>query len=67
MIVIRPPRRGSAYDAGLWDMFDSITSVWYGKQCYFPQDNGIVYSRYSGKYMPRDEAIQEFLNAIEET
>lgn len=53
------------YLDGEWDMFDLITSVYYGKQYYFLQDDGkIVYSRASGKYLSRDEAYQEFLDYI---
>ena len=50
---------------GEWDMFELITSVYYGKQYYFLQDdNEIVYSRASGKYMSVDKAIEEFLSKI---
>ena len=53
------------YLDGEWDMFDLITSVYYGKQYYFLEDDGkIVYSRVSGKYMSRDAAYQEFLDYI---
>ena len=34
-------------NVGEWDMFDLITSTYYGKTMYFKQDNGVVYSRYS--------------------
>lgn len=49
---------------GEWDMFELITSTWYGKQYYFMQDDEIVYSRASGKCMSVDKAIDEFLSAI---
>ena len=52
------------YEKGEWDMFVLLSSAWYGKQCYFLQDNEIVYSRNSCKYMNRDEAYVEFANAI---
>lgn len=52
------------YERGRFDMFDLISSVWYGKQCYFMQDNGIVYSRYSGKYMSAEDAYSEFTSMI---
>lgn len=51
---------------GEWDMFDLISSAWYGKGMYFKQDNGTVYSRHSGKYMTVDEAIKEFISLIDE-
>ena len=49
-----------------WNMFELITSVYYGKQYYFLQDDGLVYSRKSHKYMTEDAAIDEFLDAIGE-
>ncbi len=51
---------------GEWDMFDLISSAYYGKGMYFKQDNGTVYSRHSGKYMTVDEAIKEFISLIDE-
>lgn len=51
---------------GEWEMFELITSVYFGKQYYFRQGNGIVYSRESGKYLQEDEAIREFLEIIGE-
>ena len=52
------------YERGEWDMFVLLSSVWWGKQYYFLQDNGIAYSRKSGKYMSRDDAYIEFANEI---
>lgn len=54
----------AAYEQGEWDMFQLITSAWYGKQCYFQEDNGIVYSRLSNKYLTVDQAYTEFLGQI---
>ena len=55
----------NSYQRGEWDMFERVTSVWYGKQCYFRQDDDdIVYSRNSHKYMKRDDAYDEFIKAI---
>lgn len=51
---------------GEWDMFDLISSAYYGKGMYFKQDNGTVYSRHSGEYMTVDEAIREFISLINE-
>lgn len=50
---------------GEWDMFDLISSAYYGKGMYF-KDNEIVYSRHSNKYMTVDEAIKEFISLINE-
>lgn len=50
---------------GEWEMFDLISSAYYGKRMYFKEDDGIVYSRYSCKYMSVDEAIREFVSLID--
>ena len=56
----------TAYERGKWDMFELITSAEYGKQCYFLQYDGSVYSRRSCQCMTADEAYKEFLDSIEE-
>ena len=48
------------YGRGRFDALEDISSVYYGKQYYFLQDNGLIYSRDSCKYMTLDEAIYEF-------
>lgn len=48
-----------------WELFDLITSVYYGKQYYFREKHGLVYSRASHEYMSADEALNEFLDTIE--
>ena len=53
------------YQQGEWDMFELITSAWYGKQMYFREMSGMVYSRVTCKTMRQDEAIDEFLERIE--
>jgi len=71
--VYHVPSNTPAVDAveikkgGEWEMFDLISSAYYGKGMYFKQDNGIVYSRYSCKYMSVDEAIREFISLIDGT
>lgn len=49
-----------------WEMFELITSVYFGKQYYFVEDNGLVYSGYTHKHMTKDDAISEFLDVIGE-
>ena len=49
---------------GEWEMFELITSLWYGKQCYFEEDNGMAYSRISHKTMTVHDAILEFIREI---
>lgn len=53
------------FERGEFEMFELITSVYYGKQYYFLQDNGMVYSRESGKEMVMDDAVSEFLRIWE--
>jgi hypothetical protein len=53
------------FEKGQWDMFELITSAWYGKQYYFLEDNGVVYSRDTHSYLKdKDAAYNEFLNRI---
>lgn len=49
------------FERGEFEMFELITSTYHGKQYYFLQDNGMVYSRESGKEMVMDDAVSEFL------
>lgn len=51
---------------GEWDMFDLITSTYYGKRMYFREENGIVYSRHTCRYMTMHDALSEFLGLIGE-
>ena len=48
-----------------YEMFELISGVYFGKQYYFEQDGGIVYSRLSHSYMTKDDALNEFLNEIQ--
>ena len=48
------------YKCGRFDALDAISSVYYGKQYYFREDNGLIYSRDSCKYLTLEEAIYEF-------
>lgn len=47
-----------------WEMFEIITSTHGGKQMYFKQGNGTVYSRCSHSYMTESDALDEFLRMI---
>lgn len=49
---------------GEWELFQLITSAWYGKQCYSLEDNGMVYSRLSARCMSEHDALMEFLSKI---
>jgi len=55
------------YERGEWEMFELITSTWYGKSYYFLEDDpDLVYSRSSHKTMHREKAYAEFLKEIGE-
>ena len=49
-----------AYSEGYLQAFVDITSTYYCKQEYFPQKDGTVYNRLSGKYLTPREAYMEF-------
>lgn len=51
-------------EAREWDLLDLLSSAWFGKRCYFKQDNGTIYSRVSGEYMTLDQAIDEFAGEL---
>ena len=48
-----------------YEMFELISGVYFGKQYYFEQNNGIVYSRLSNSYITKDRALEEFLDEIQ--
>ena len=48
-----------------YEMFELISGVYFGKQYYFEQDNGIVYSRLSSSDKTKDDALNEFLDEIQ--
>ena len=54
-------RIAEAADIRRWEDFSLISAVWYGKDAYFRQDDGMVYSRISGEYMNFDQAVDEFV------
>ena len=59
-------RRAEAADIRRWEDFSLISAVWYGKDAYFRQDDGMVYSRLSGEYMTFGQAVDEFICALYE-
>lgn len=53
------------FEAGGWEMFKLISSTYLGKEYYFEQPNGTVYSRLSGTYLKsKDDAVNEFIEYI---
>lgn len=47
-----------------WRIFETITSAYYGKIMYEDAGHGIVYSRYSHRYITFDDALVEFISLI---
>ena len=56
---------GVGYDEGFWDAFSMITSVDYGKERFFLQDDGRVYDRDKAVYYRhKEEALGKYLEEI---
>lgn len=53
------------YERGEWDMFQLFTSMEYGKQRFFLEENGRVYDRQSGKYMTVEQAYKKYFDEID--
>lgn len=61
-----PREKLTQYERGEWDMFNLITSVEYGKQRYFLQDDpDIVYDRDNGEYSKRETIYTNYIKTIE--
>jgi len=56
----------SDYDKGRYEVLRLIASAWYGKDYYFDEPNGMVYSRKSALTMTLDDALLEFVKEIGE-
>ena len=55
----------SAFDDGEWYMFERITSAYYGKEYYFLESDGTVYSRLCCKTLKcKEDAYREFIEEI---
>ena len=54
----------TAYKNGEYDTLDLLAGAWHGKQYYFKQRNGMIYSRETCQYMTLDDAIAEFANKL---
>lgn len=47
-----------------WELLNLLSRAWYGKQYYFKQEDGTVYSRKSCQYLTFDESIDEFAQSL---
>lgn len=48
------------YDEGRFDTLDRLSCMYYGKQMYFLNSVGTVYSRETCRYLSLEDAIREF-------
>lgn len=51
-------------EACRWELFDDLSTAYYGKTMYGLNDDGTVYSRYSCDTMPFERAVDEFRRLI---
>jgi hypothetical protein len=51
-------------ESSRWELFDDLSTAYYGKVMYGLNDDGTVYSRYSCDTMPFDQAVDEFRRLI---
>ena len=52
------------YERGKFEALDIISSAYSWKKCYFEQENGLMYSKLSGKRMSVNEAVEEFAKIL---
>ena len=51
-------------ESSRWELFDDLSTAYYGKQMYGLNEDGTVYSRYSCDTMSFDQAVDEFRRLI---
>ena len=51
-------------ESSRWELFEGLSTAYYGKQMYGLNDDGTVYSRYSCDTMSFDQAVDEFRRLI---
>lgn len=51
--------------AGGWDVLKRVSRAYAGGDLYLYGRNGMIYSRGSGKTMPLEDAIDEFVARVE--
>ena len=49
-----------------FEVLDLLSSMYYGRQMYFEQDGGVIYSRHSCRNLPTlQDAVNEFAKILE--
>lgn len=56
----------NAFERGVYSALTWLSSVYHGKQYYFLQDDGTIYSRDSGRCMTLEDAMDEFAKRLED-
>lgn len=51
-------------ESSRWELFDDLSTAYYGKRMYCLNNDGTVYSRYSCDTMSFDQAVDEFRRLI---
>jgi hypothetical protein len=51
-------------ESSRWELFNDLSTAYYGKQMYGLNDDGTVYSRYSCDTMSFEQAVDEFRRLI---
>ena len=51
-------------ESSRWELFDDLSTAYYGKVMYGLNDDGTVYSRYLCDTMSFDQAVDEFRRLI---
>lgn len=59
-------RKENKTDTTPFEVLETISTAYYGKQMYFLQDDGFIYDRVYGKYISLEEAIDEFASKLAE-
>ena len=54
-------------DAYSYDVLDTLSAAWNGKQTYFLENDGTVYSRLSGSCLPSvSAAVRQFAHVLDD-
>lgn len=63
-LMLEAARRLEEERDAAWDVFETITSAYGGKQIFFKQEDGMVYDRYKAEYITFEEAIIRFCRLV---
>ena len=58
------PKEWEDEDNEAFEVLNRLSAAYEGKQMYFLQSNGLVYSRYEGEYQTLEDAIDDFARRL---